>query len=161
MKKNNNLITWNNSLSCGIKLIDDQHKVLVNLINEMFNHITGNNVQEYDYFDKVIQEAVRYVKNHFATEERIMLATKYSGYAEHKKEHDSFILVVVENIHDYKAGKRLTLSAFTRFLRDWALSHIAMVDKQYFEYFKKIATRKANGKLTINLNDVENNLKTA
>ncbi|MCL2762638.1 MAG: bacteriohemerythrin [Treponema sp.] len=149
-------IAWTNKFSCGVKLIDDQHKGLVNLVNEMFNHVTGNDVQERDYFNRVIKEAVAYVKNHFATEEKIMIATKFAGYAEHKKEHENFVIAVVENIRDYESGKRHTLSTFTRFLKDWILSHVALVDKQYFDYFKKIATRKADGKLSINLEDVNN-----
>ena len=154
MQKNDDeLVTWTHKLSCGVKVIDDQHKGLVDLVNEMFKHVTGNDVQERDYFNRVIQEAVKYVKDHFATEEKIMLATKFSGYTEHKKEHDSFVLAVVANIRDYESGKRYTLSTFTRFLKDWVLSHIAMMDKQYFEYFRKIAVRNAEGKLSINLQD--------
>ena len=149
------IVTWSDRLSCGIKLIDDQHKGLVDLVNDMFNHATGNSIKEHDYFNIVIQEVVKYVKVHFATEEKIMIATKFSGYAEHKKAHDSFVIAVVENINDYKAGKRLTLSAFTKFLKGWVLSHIAMMDKQYFEYFKKIATRKADGKLSITSADIQ------
>ena len=149
-------VTWQSKYSSGIKLIDDQHKGLVNLVNEMFNHVTGNDVKERDYFNKVIQEAVKYVKIHFATEEKIMIATKFPDYVGHKKEHDSFVLAVVENIRDYEAGKRHTLSTFTRFLRDWVLSHIALMDTKYFDYFQKIATRKADGKLSINLNDINN-----
>ena len=148
------LITWSHKLSCGIKLIDEQHKGLVDLVNEMFKHVTGNDVQEYDYFNRVIQEAVKYIKIHFATEEKIMLGTKFSGYAKHKKEHESFVLAVVNNIKDYEAGKRLTLSSFTKFLKDWILSHIAVMDKQYFEYFKQIASRKADGKLSITSADI-------
>jgi hemerythrin len=153
-RKLEEIITWSNSLSCGVKIIDDQHKGLVDLVNEMFNHVTGYQVQELDYFNRVVQEMVNYVKVHFATEEKIMLATKYPGYAEHKKEHDSFVLVVVDNIKDYQAGKRLTLSTFTKYLKEWVLSHIAVMDKGYFEYFKKIATRKEDGTLSIAAADI-------
>jgi len=155
MPKTNDLISWNEKLTCGVKLIDDQHKGLVELVNEMFNHVTGNFVQEKDYFNRVIQEAVKYVKTHFATEEKIMIATKFKGYAEHKKEHDNFVRAVVENIKEYETGNRLTLSSFTRFLKDWILSHIALMDKQYFEYFKQIATRKEDGKLSISAEDIK------
>jgi len=154
LNENTELVTWSHQLSCGVKLIDDQHKGLVDLVNDMFSHATGNESQEHDYFNRVIQEAVKYVKNHFATEEKIMLATKFSGYAEHKKEHENFVLAVVANIKDYEAGKRLTLSSFTRYLKDWILSHIAVMDKRYFEYFKKIATRKEDGKLSITSADI-------
>ena len=156
MKINNELITWTAKLSCGIKLIDDQHKGLVDLVNEMFNHATGNAAYERDYFNKVIHEVVKYVKNHFATEEKIMLAAKFSGYINHKKEHDNFILTIIENIRDYEAGKRFTLSTFTRFLKDWILSHIALIDKQYFEYFKRIAVHNGNGRFTINFKETNN-----
>ena len=156
MAYSEDLITWTTKFECGIKLIDDQHRGLVELVNEMFNHVTGNDTQEHNYFKRVINDAVSYVKTHFATEEKLMLATKFEGYAEHKKEHDSFVLAVVENIKDYEAGKRLTLSSFTRFLKDWVLSHIALMDKKYFDYFKKVASRKEDGKLSINADDVRN-----
>ncbi|MCL2440946.1 MAG: bacteriohemerythrin [Treponema sp.] len=137
MINNNELITWSNQLSCGITLIDEQHKRLVELVNEMFDHVTGNDVQEHDYFNRVIQETVKYIKIHFTTEEKILLVTEYRGYIEHKKEHERFIKAVLENIRDYETGRRITLSTFTRFLKDWILSHIALVDRQYFEYLRK------------------------
>jgi len=126
------LIPWSDRLSCGIKLIDDQHKELVDLVNEMFNHVAGNEIQEYDYYTKVIQEVIKYVKIHFATEEKLMLAAKLPGYATHKNAHNHFILVVVENIRIYKTRKKINLFTFTKFLKDWILSHIALMDKQYF-----------------------------
>jgi len=155
MGNNSELIAWSNKLACGVKIIDDQHKGLVDLINEMYNHASGNGLQEHDYFNRVIKEVVNYVKVHFSTEEKIMSATKFPGFADHKKEHETFIRTVVDNIHDYEAGKRHTLSTFARFLRDWVLSHIAMIDKQYFEYFTKIATRNTSGKLSIGVDNVQ------
>jgi hemerythrin len=153
-KHKDELIKWSHTLSCGIQLIDDQHKGLVNLVNDMFNNITGDHKQEHAYFNKVIQEAVKYVKVHFATEEKIMIATKFGGYPEHKKAHDHFVLTVVDKIKEYQSGNKMTLKSFTKFLREWILSHVAVMDKQYFDYFRKIASRKADGKLSINSDDV-------
>jgi hemerythrin len=149
MQRNTELVTWSSTFSVGVKLIDEQHKGLVELINELFNHVTGDENEERAYFDKVIEQAVRYIRVHFATEEKIMLATKFPGYGEHKKEHQNFVLKVAENIKEYQQGKKLSLAAFTKFLKEWALSHIAIMDKKYFEYFRKIATRNAAGKLSI------------
>ncbi|MDR0444053.1 MAG: bacteriohemerythrin [Treponema sp.] len=149
------LVSWHESYSVGVKIIDDQHKELINLVNDLFNHVVGNEEAEREYFQKVIHEAVNYVKVHFATEERIMLATKFKGYDAHKKEHDSFVMNVIKNAKDYEAGKRLTLTSFTKFLKDWVLTHIAVMDKLYFDYFKKIASRKQDGKLSITSADVK------
>jgi hemerythrin len=143
------LVKWSATFSVGIKLIDDQHKGLLDLVNDMFNHSTGDEASERAYFQKIIQTTVDYVKVHFATEEKIMIATKFPGYAEHKRAHDVFVLTVVDNIRDFEAGKKFTLAGFTKFLKEWVLTHIAIMDKQYFSYFKQIATRKTDGKLTI------------
>ena len=156
MRKDNfKLIIWSNTFACGIKLIDDQHKHLIDLVNEMFNHVTGNEEQEQQYFNKIIQEAVKYIKIHFSTEEKIMLATKFSGCQEHKRAHDNFILTVVNIVSDSTSGKRFSLYSFTKFLKDWILSHIAVMDKQYFTYLKQIATHKVNGKLSITSADIQ------
>jgi hemerythrin len=148
MKYGSELITWSKTFACGIKLIDDQHKEFVDLVNEMFNHATGDGEEEHIYFSKVIQKAIHYIKVHFATEEKIMRAIQYPDYAEHKKCHDFFTLEVLDNIRAYEGQKHHTLYAFTKFLKDWVLSHIAVMDKQYFLYIKQMLTQKANGGLT-------------
>jgi hemerythrin len=152
--KNSELITWSSTFLCGIKIIDDQHKGLVVLINDMFRHVTGNQAQEHIYFSNVILKLIKYIKIHFATEEKILLATKFAGYAQHKREHNCFILTVMEKIEDYNMKRHINLSAFTKFLKEWVLSHIAIMDKQYFEYLRMIASRKANGALSITREDV-------
>jgi hemerythrin len=120
----------------------------------MFHHSTGNDKEEREYFNKVIQKAVNYIKIHFAAEEKIMCAIKYPGYAEHKRAHDLFVLKVVENIRNFETEKHYTLYSFTKFLKDWVLSHIAVMDKQYFTYIRQIATRKAENKLSITSADI-------
>ena len=153
--RKSDVVTWSPTFSVGIKIIDDQHKGLLDLVNDMFHHVSENKDAEREYFKSVIQQAIQYVKVHFSTEEKIMLHTKFPGYAEHKKAHDSFVLAVVENVRNYESGKRLTLNDFTRFLKEWVLTHIAIMDKQYFDYFKHIAHRREDGKLHINKQDVE------
>ena len=147
-------VKWVDTYSMGIRIIDDQHKGLLDFVNDLFNHATGNEQDERLYFSSVIQQAVDYIKLHFSTEEKYMIATKFPGYKDHKKEHDEFTLKVISSVKDFESGKRLVLTTFTRFLKDWVLSHIAVCDKLYSDYFKKIATRKEDGKLSITLDDV-------
>jgi hemerythrin len=115
----------------------------------MFHHATGDDKQEHEYFNRVIQQAVKYIKIHFATEEKIMSAIKYPGFTEHKRYHDMFVLKVIENIQNYETEKHYTLYSFTKFLKDWVLSHIAVMDKEYFLYIKQIASRNAHGKMRV------------
>jgi hemerythrin len=153
-ERKSDLVTWSPTFSVGIKLIDDQHKELLNLTNDLFNHCVGNEAEERSYFEKVIHEAVKYVKIHFSTEEKIMRQTSFSGFLDHKREHEAFVLTVVEQVQAFNEGKKFNLTTFTKFLKNWILTHIALQDKQYFEYFKKVATRKNDGKLSITREDL-------
>jgi hemerythrin len=138
----------------GVKLIDDQHKGLMDIVNDLFNHSTGKEWEERAYFKEVIDKAVQYIKMHFQAEEKLMVNTNFPGYTEHKKAHDDFTLMVLKSVKDFESGKRLVLEKFAYFLKDWTLTHIAVVDKQYADYFKQIATRKADGKLSITKDDI-------
>jgi len=155
LPQSKNCVTWSKTYSMGVKLIDDQHKGLIDFINDIFNHASGKENEERIYFGLVIQQAVQYIKEHFQAEEKLMLGTKFPGYAEHKKVHDEFTLTVIKSVKDFESGKRLVLEKFAYFLKDWVLTHIAVMDRQYADYFRKIATRKADGKLSITNADLK------
>ena len=144
-------VRWSDSYAMGIKVIDEQHKGLLDFVNELFAHSTGNVEKERAWFKDVIQQAVDYINAHFSTEERFMKATFYPGYAEHKKAHDEFTHTVINAVKDFESGRRLVLEKFAYFLRDWILTHVAVMDKQYTNYFRKIAIRNDNGKLIVRL----------
>ena len=144
-----NHVSWSDSYSMGIRLIDDQHKGLLNFVNDLFTHATGNEEEERIWFREVIQQAVRYINVHFSTEERFMRVTRFPGFIEHKKAHDDFKFTVVKSVKDFEAGKRLVLEKFAYFLKDWILTHVAVMDRQYSDYFRKIAIRDSDGKLVI------------
>ncbi|QQO08565.1 bacteriohemerythrin [Breznakiella homolactica] len=143
------LVTWSSTFSVGIKIIDDQHKGLLDLTNDLFNHCIGDEEAEREYFKKVVKQLVDYVKLHFSTEEVIMREMKFAGLPDHKREHDAFVLKVVQQVKDFNEGKKFALPAFTKFLKNWVLTHIAISDKQYFEHLKTIAARNSDGSLSI------------
>jgi len=134
------VVKWSEDFACGIKIVDDQHKGLLDLINDMFSHASGNDDEEQEYFKQVVEKAVDYVRIHFATEEKIMQQTKFVGYAEHKKAHESFILEVLDNARAFQKEKKINLEEFTGFLKGWVLTHVAIMDKQYFSHFRKNIT---------------------
>jgi len=124
---------WNDDLSCGIALVDEQHKGLIALVNTMLEQVDDGHLQERESFNAITAGIVSYVGNHFMTEEKIMLDAKLSGYDAHKKEHDNFKLAFAEYIRNYESGNEFALPKFTKFLKEWILSHIAQVDKRCFE----------------------------
>jgi len=150
MTLTSNLVTWSATYSVGIKIIDDQHKELFRLVNEMYNHVNNDDEEvERAYFKSVIRQVVDYIKKHFTTEEKIMQRTQCKDYVGHKIAHDFFILSVANIVQKFDEGKRVPLISFTNFIKDWILTHIAIMDKQYFNHLMKVASRKPDGKPSV------------
>jgi hemerythrin len=127
-------VAWSDAYSTGISMIDEQHKGLLDFINNLYNHVSGDEAKERAYFKEVIQQAVQYVRYHFASEEKYMASISFPGLAEHKKAHEQFVLTVIKTIREYELGNTLTLENFANFLKDWVLSHIAVMDIQYSKF---------------------------
>jgi hemerythrin len=133
-----NVVSWNNSYSVGVPLIDEQHKGLIEATNELFvNCLRGGEAAEM-YFMKTIQGAVKYVKTHFTTEEVIMERLKYPEFAVHKKEHEDFVAEVLKQVNAFVEAKTFTPLDFAQYLRTWVLTHIAKSDKRYAAYFDSL-----------------------
>jgi hemerythrin len=131
-------IHWRAEFSVGVEEIDNQHKELLNFVNDSLNHCTGDIETERKYFIKAIYVGLEYLKRHFSTEENIMTLMAYQNYKEHKAEHDTFIENLTATVHDIEAGLLpLDLSKISFFLRDWFLNHIPLFDKPAEECFKK------------------------
>jgi len=148
-------VKWSDSLSMRVSFIDHQHKALLELINELYGHLRGNEEEKLACFQATVKQLALYAKNHFADEEKMMLRIKFPDYSFHKKTHDDFVETVSKTIRDFEDKKFLVIEKLAVFLKEWVLTHIAGEDKKYSDYLCKIATRKASGKLTITPDDVK------
>ncbi|AEJ19143.1 bacteriohemerythrin [Gracilinema caldarium] len=128
------LIEWNERYSVGIPLIDDQHQRLVQMANELYEGCTQGEEAARAYFGSVIKKAVAYVKDHFATEERMLQEAGYPDYQNHKKQHEAFIRTILEEVKAFQEGRKFVPNHFARYLRDWTLEHIAVSDQSYKEF---------------------------
>jgi len=66
---NIDIFPWNKSLETGIKIIDQQHKILVGLINKVAQNVAYGTTQQE--FEDNVEEVIKYTKYHFQTEEEI------------------------------------------------------------------------------------------
>jgi hemerythrin len=127
------LIEWNSSLSVGIELIDNQHKKLVALINDLNEAMKlgkGSTI-----IKNIIDELISYTISHFATEEKYFKQFNYADTQVHVAEHEAFVRKVSDFVDDLNEA-RLSLSiSVMNFLRDWLKNHIMVVDKKYAELF--------------------------
>jgi hemerythrin len=126
-------MTWNKQLSVGVQVLDDDHKKLVGMINELYDAVQAGRGKES--LGKILDGLIEYVKTHFAREEQFFAQTNYPDTAAHKKEHDELTKQVLEVQKKYKAGANGTLSLeLMNFLKNWLVDHLQASDGKYGPY---------------------------
>jgi hemerythrin len=129
------LIAWSDKYSMNIKEIDDQHKKLVGMINELHDAMKQAKSKEVSL--DIINKLADYTKYHFSTEEKYMKQFGYPDYAAHKKEHEKFIDQVMSFKIEYEAGKAGLSFDLLDFLKKWLVTHIQSSDKKYSPFFNE------------------------
>ncbi|MFA6400255.1 MAG: bacteriohemerythrin [Salinivirgaceae bacterium] len=128
-------ITWNKDLSVKIDSIDDQHKKLIELINDFYENIKNRSNDES--ISKLLRGMNKYTVEHFNVEEELMKKYGYPDIEAHKKEHDKFVAKVTELEEKFNNGKVIVSFEITSFLKDWWKNHIQVVDQKYSDFFIK------------------------
>ena len=77
---------------------------------------------------------------------------RYPELGRHKKQHESFVRKLLDDVKEYGEGRKFVPNNFVRFLRDWILSHIAVEDTKYARYLTDL---KRSGRLGEQLNRPE------
>ncbi len=123
------LINWTESLSVKIKSIDDQHKVLIGLINELHDSMRAGKGKEA--VGKIIDELVDYTRYHFGYEESIFAKIGYVESAAHKRSHIALTDKVVDLQKKFKEGSLSITIETMSFLKTWLSDHIMGTDQKY------------------------------
>jgi hemerythrin len=126
------VFAWSEKYSVNIREIDDQHKKLIGMVNQLHNAMRQG--QGKQALDKVLKDLIQYTRTHFAAEERIMKANGYPEYDVHKEKHDKMTDKVANIYRDYQDGKASMTLDVMKFLENWVDKHIMSTDKQYMPY---------------------------
>ena len=120
---------WKPEYSVGVKKIDDQHKRLIEIVNDFYTAFTEN--RNGEKIKEVLNLLIDYTHYHFTAEEQLMVEAKYPDLQEHKKLHNDFVKVVKSFIDDLNNGKSSVTYKLMNFLRNWITEHIKEEDKKY------------------------------
>ena len=120
-------VKWDDKYLIGIEQFDDDHKNLVNLMNDIYDTFISCKLKAYQP-QELLDSLTEYTKIHFSNEEKWMLDFDYPNLEEHVLDHKRFILKLSEFDQNFKDGSgHLTIEIFS-FLRVWLLTHILVVD---------------------------------
>ncbi|MDR0597259.1 MAG: bacteriohemerythrin [Treponema sp.] len=143
--KHDVFVEWDDRYSVGIPLIDDQHKELIRLTNDLYESCLAGEDAARVNFMAAVKGTVDYVKYHFGVEEKLLQNVNYPELTEHKREHEAFVRHILDEVQNFQDGKKFVPNVFVRYLRDWILSHIAVADRKYAAFILAMKKQGAVG----------------
>lgn len=126
-------LTFNSGIETGIFEIDEQHKVLIDKVNELYNVVltSPKSCKVIDF----IEYTEFYMSIHMETEEKYMEKYNYHGTLEHKYSH-------IDLKNKFKILRELTNQNSKRYLSiletlkisDWLAEHLETEDKKFANF---------------------------
>ena len=123
------LFPWKDTYNVNVGIVDSQHRVLVDLINELHHAMMSRSGKEQ--MGKILANLVSYTESHFKAEEGILLANQYPDLANHKIEHERFVKTIKEYQTKFQKNELGLTIEVMDFLKKWLVEHIMGVDKKY------------------------------
>ena len=132
------LFTWSDDYSVGIQAIDEQHRTLIGLINQLHLAIVEHHGKATAC--EVLDRVTEYTRNHFMLEERLMQLSNYPDYEAHRQQHAAMIDQVQTLRHRFYDESQPIAFDLLYLLKKWLIGHIVEGDKHFGAYF--VQTRR-------------------
>jgi len=126
---------WSNEWESGNKIIDDQHRDLIELTNRLIYYSLSN--AEFEKVDRQLDTLLQRVEQHFNYENHVLFNIGYPDQQRHSIVHKTLLAEASKRKEAYQK-KELKLSAFLSFITDDVIiGHIKDEDVKYFPYTRK------------------------
>ena len=129
-------VQWKDSMSVGIELIDKQHKMLIQHLNNLIKSLEPN--QGLTEVANTLSFLIDYTHFHFSEEEKHMAANKYPELEQHKMKHDGFKTTLSNLEEEFKedGATHVLANAVNTLLVNWLIKHICKVDVEFGAFLK-------------------------
>lgn len=119
-------VSWEDSLSVGIDVIDEHHRYLFDLTNDLFTIVSEK--RGASELARVLKALSQYAQVHFRAEERMMEHYGYAGIAVQRHQHDDFegrLQAFYDELHSNPLTAQFEVLIY---LRNWLIQHILHED---------------------------------
>ena len=138
-QKEEDIFAFTDQYKTGIPFIDDQHKVLFDIIRQA-NELVQEKLlyDKYDEIMDILNELHDYTEEHFREEEEYMKKIGYPGLPQQINAHEAFIERLVKldlgDMNFIDDHQQEYLEDLIVYLLDWLSHHILMVDHKIAEW---------------------------
>jgi methyl-accepting chemotaxis protein len=129
------IIIWGNIMTTNIRQIDDQHKKLVKMLNEL--HKAMKLKKSTNVMNSIIGRLIQYTETHFATEEKLFAQYSYPEERAHTESHQKLTEQVKAIQKKFKSGEIMASTELMVLLKDWLINHIQGADMKYCSFLRE------------------------
>lgn len=126
---------WAEDMIIDHGAIDEDHKKLVDLVNEL--HTATSVGKGHEVIEKIMMDLMTYTKEHLQREEQIMASINFPNLERHKLGHQQFSEKLTTLQTQFEAGSIIVASQLSTVLRDWLSLHIRRSDKEIKVFLQK------------------------
>ncbi len=121
---------WDNNFITGLSEVDRQHQYLVNIINQLGDHLVVNDIR-LDDIKEIFKELVDYAQYHFCEEEGLMtqMGVDPRHLDQHIKIHQNFVLEITSMYSAISQDNPGQAKYLLDFLIRWLAYHILGTDQ--------------------------------
>lgn len=135
---------WNKAFVTNIDTVDEQHRMLVDMINKLGESIYSKEELAPEVLDKYFENLALYAKVHFGDEEVYMAEYKVDSRHQdaHKHAHAMFLKEATK-LYEGVKNKLIGTEFLFHFLANWITVHILGTDKIMARQIKNIKEGKS------------------
>lgn len=127
-------ISWRDEFSTGITSIDDQHKRMLDLLNQLnfSDHNQTAHAPQTNRLLEILEELNNFAGSHFQHEEALMSEHLPSGdmTADHLVAHRTYWTIVMTLRNRLVEGDMKTIGESVSHLNRWWIEHILKTDQE-------------------------------
>lgn len=140
MNSSRDPLVWNENFASGVQEIDEQHMILVDLLNSASVKLLPES--DTKGMEQIILDLLSYALYHFEMEERLMDEYDYSTGSPHDAhahldQHRTFSAKVVSARKALTSGEKISAEELLPFLTEWLVNHILKTDFTLANYIQE------------------------
>jgi len=120
------LLNWKPEYSIGIDSMDDEHRQMIQLINELHAELQAR--RDVDSIEQFLGDTHTAIAMHFALEERVMREAGYAEYDAHKEDHEDLLDQIRDMMDIFDQDAEAGFRVLSERLSDWFLNHFGTFD---------------------------------
>jgi hemerythrin-like metal-binding protein len=128
------MLEWTPEFAVHVPEIDRDHQFQFGLVNRLHEAMLAG--QGAEILGTLLAELTKFTRDHFAREEKIMVAMRYPEMPAHVQQHDQIRRRVTEVEARFERGETAITIELMLFLSDWIRNHTMVTDSRLGDYIQ-------------------------